>query len=659
MSAPINLPTNSPTNIDTPSTGRYNLFLNSSDSDQLYKKDSSGVSTAVVIAGSGTVTSVSVVSANGLAGTVANATTTPAITLSTSINSPVLAGNGTALIAATTTGSGSTVVLSTSPTFVTDISAPKIISSTVSGGLLLCNNNGVTVASFGVGSAGSTNIALIGATAVTGTISGTSSLTLGTASTTVGSIVLNNATNANTITIQSGVTTSSHTLTLPVANASGVLTNNGSGTLTWAAASSGITIDSTSITGGGANRILFENSANQVSESATNFYFQTATPFNHVFAAGRTGVITGVDNTAIGYQAGKVLTTGTNNLFIGYNAGVTILSGSSNVFLGSEAGGLLTANNISNNVFIGYTAGQQSSGGNNVSIGESTGMGVRNNNTSVGARAGFARTSNQDDNALFGYYAGGYQNGNYCTFLGSYAGFASGFGGAAVNYSIALGYSARVNASNQMVIGYTDATSCISNIWINGTSSTTPQDSTLHLVHASGTNVAGANFIISGSAATGTGAGGYVKTTTSVKGSSGTTVQSDTDRNTIVAKYVDITGGAATTFGQLALATSSTNAGGEVLYTIHASDGTDTQSLTGVLKYDIVNKAGTLTVTYSDVQNGAGACSAGTLTATVTATTSGTNVLFQANAVSSLSETVLRVSFQVINNFGVATITSA
>jgi hypothetical protein len=35
--------------------------------------------------GSGTVTSVSVVSANGLAGTVANATTTPAITLSTSI----------------------------------------------------------------------------------------------------------------------------------------------------------------------------------------------------------------------------------------------------------------------------------------------------------------------------------------------------------------------------------------------------------------------------------------------------------------------------------------------------------------------------------------------------------------------------------------------
>jgi hypothetical protein len=50
--------------------------------------------------GSGTVTSVSVVSANGLAGTVATATTTPAITLSTTITG-ILKGNGTAVSAAT------------------------------------------------------------------------------------------------------------------------------------------------------------------------------------------------------------------------------------------------------------------------------------------------------------------------------------------------------------------------------------------------------------------------------------------------------------------------------------------------------------------------------------------------------------------------------
>ncbi len=50
-------------------------------------------------AGTGSVTSVSVVSANGFAGSVATATTTPAITVSTSITG-VLKGNGTAISAA-------------------------------------------------------------------------------------------------------------------------------------------------------------------------------------------------------------------------------------------------------------------------------------------------------------------------------------------------------------------------------------------------------------------------------------------------------------------------------------------------------------------------------------------------------------------------------
>lgn len=49
--------------------------------------------------GSGTVTSVSVASANGFAGTVANATTTPSITISTSVTG-LLKGNGTAISAA-------------------------------------------------------------------------------------------------------------------------------------------------------------------------------------------------------------------------------------------------------------------------------------------------------------------------------------------------------------------------------------------------------------------------------------------------------------------------------------------------------------------------------------------------------------------------------
>lgn len=68
--------------------------------------------------GAGTVTAVSVASANGFTGT-SSGGATPALTLATSINSPVLAGNGTAISAATTTGSGSTVVLAGSPTITT------------------------------------------------------------------------------------------------------------------------------------------------------------------------------------------------------------------------------------------------------------------------------------------------------------------------------------------------------------------------------------------------------------------------------------------------------------------------------------------------------------------------------------------------------------
>jgi hypothetical protein len=91
----------------------------------------------------GTVTSVSVVSANGLAGTVANATTTPALTLSTTITG-ILQGNGTAISAASTTGSGN-VVLATSPTLIT----PTLGAATATS---LSLTNALTVPNGGTGS---------------------------------------------------------------------------------------------------------------------------------------------------------------------------------------------------------------------------------------------------------------------------------------------------------------------------------------------------------------------------------------------------------------------------------------------------------------------------------------------------------------------------
>lgn len=86
----------------TTATAAINALLPSQTGNSGKYLSTNGTTTswASVSSGAGTVTTVSVVSANGLAGTVANDTTTPAITLSTTVTG-VLKGNGTAISAAT------------------------------------------------------------------------------------------------------------------------------------------------------------------------------------------------------------------------------------------------------------------------------------------------------------------------------------------------------------------------------------------------------------------------------------------------------------------------------------------------------------------------------------------------------------------------------
>jgi len=97
----------------------------------------------------GTVTSASVVSANGFAGTVATATTTPAITVSTSITG-VLKGNGTAISAAT---AGTDYV---APGTATTFTATQTFSGTSSATAMVLND--------------AAEVATVSATAATGTI---------------------------------------------------------------------------------------------------------------------------------------------------------------------------------------------------------------------------------------------------------------------------------------------------------------------------------------------------------------------------------------------------------------------------------------------------------------------------------------------------------
>jgi hypothetical protein len=69
----------------------------------------------------------------------------------------------------------------------------------------------------------------------TGAIAGALSIALGTASSATGQVILNNSTNANTLTLQAGATATSITYTLPTADGSSgqVLSTNGSGVLSF------------------------------------------------------------------------------------------------------------------------------------------------------------------------------------------------------------------------------------------------------------------------------------------------------------------------------------------------------------------------------------------------------------------------------------------
>lgn len=156
--------------------------------------------------GSGTVTSVSVVSANGFAGTVATSTTTPAITLTTSITG-VLKGNATAISAAT---SGTDYSAGTSAL------ATGILKSTTTTGALTI--------------------------AVAADFPTLNQNTTGTAANVTGVVAIaNGGTNSTATATAGGVgygTGTAHAYT--AAGTTGqVLTSNGSSAPTWATASSG------------------------------------------------------------------------------------------------------------------------------------------------------------------------------------------------------------------------------------------------------------------------------------------------------------------------------------------------------------------------------------------------------------------------------------
>ena len=207
----------------------------------------------------------------------------------------------------------------------------------------------------------------------------------GLASTTNASLIFNNSTNANTVTVNSGATSASYALTLPTAQgaANTVPLNNGSGVLSWTSISS-------------VGWALLGNSGTSAS---TNFIGTTDdVPLVFKVNNQKSGRIDNtLQNTFLGYLAGNAVTTSTNNVGIGTGALSTITTdgaGSNNTAIGISAL-TLTTSGISNVAVGASSMLTNTTGGTNTALGRyslytnSTGSG----NVGLGYYAGFYETA--------------------------------------------------------------------------------------------------------------------------------------------------------------------------------------------------------------------------------------------------------------------------
>jgi hypothetical protein len=123
------------------------------------------------------------------------------------------------------------------------------------------------------------------------------------------------------------------------------------------------------------------------------------------------------------------------------------------------------------------------------------------------------------------------------------------------------------------------------------------------------------------------------------------------------ANVKTLTESSNTNFATVAV-TSSTACGGEIYYTVLAADATNTQAVKGVLNFAAVaNSSGTVTSTSGEL-GALNPVSSGTLTNTFTLTNGSQLLTFGSNAVSSLTQTTLNISFRVHIASGTCTVTA-
>ena len=222
-----------------------------------------------------------------------------------------------------------------------------------------------------------------------------------------------------------------------------------------------------------------------------------------------------------------------------------------------------------------------------------------------------------------------------------------------------------------------------------------PVAQTLQAQGATGTDVAGANLTIRAGAGTGNASGSSLLLQTPTPGASGTTAQtqgtrlelnssfayfgaivspntSDTytngqaaypwrslylSRATLGSKTKTFTNNTKTGFVTIAVP-SSTVATGTIIYEIFVADATNTQAISGELKFSAAaNSSGTVTAaTTADAFTPLNPCTSGTLTNAITQTTGANTLTIEFQPNTSLTSTTREIHYR-INSPGVQTIT--
>ncbi|MFD1143716.1 bZIP transcription factor [Larkinella insperata] len=165
----------------------------------------------------------------------------------------------------------------------------------------------------------------------------------------------------------------------------------------------------------------------------------------------------GVGNIIMG-RINNTTTKGENNVIMGYGAGQNNTMGSSNVFIGNTAGAYNTTG--WSNVAIGTGAGQKNTTGQyNVFLGITSGhsMTLGDGNTFVGPAAGYYLEKGTD-NIFIGSNSGkDVTKSTNNTLIGPKTSLGQSGGYIGTVNATAIGYNARVEVPNGVVLGSTEA----------------------------------------------------------------------------------------------------------------------------------------------------------------------------------------------------------